>query len=170
MFQCNAQVRNLSDSSRKTDFVEAASEITDETEYNQVVAIASLNSIVIYAIPSNENQSSKYLPTKAIAYAGDLHYGSITDFSWSPDGTFIVVVSTDGFASVIWFDSELGESKFFEKSNRMETHVQGKKVNAYIDLSNSKKVSDIIIQNKDQIEVHSPKIKKRRIVPTLISE
>lgn len=43
-------------------------------------------------------------------YVSQIHYLRLTDISWSPDGSFLVVTSTDGFSSFIVFDKdELGK-------------------------------------------------------------
>lgn len=44
-----------------------------------------------------------------IAVLRDLHYGSLTDASWSADGHTLLVAATDGFCSVVTFAAgELG--------------------------------------------------------------
>ncbi|KAJ3414717.1 hypothetical protein HDV05_006154 [Chytridiales sp. JEL 0842] len=45
-----------------------------------------------------------------VAVLQNLHYGTLTDCSWSADGRVLVVSSTDGFASLVSFGAgELGE-------------------------------------------------------------
>lgn len=45
-----------------------------------------------------------------IGAALGLHYGAVTDVAWSPDASFILMASLDGFLSLVWFEnpSELG--------------------------------------------------------------
>ncbi|OMH80247.1 Chromatin assembly factor 1 subunit B [Zancudomyces culisetae] len=93
-------------------------EYGDTSKYFSIVAVASQNAVVIYGLdtPSTEyiqNSSDQPLPpvkkSSAIAYLGGLHYGTLTDLSWSPNGQCLILVSTDGFATVVTFDlNELG--------------------------------------------------------------
>ena len=67
--------------------------------YKFVYGVATLDEIVFYDTDSD-------VP---LGLVGKLHYGGITDFSWSLDGEFIVISSGDGFCSVVQFDvSEFG--------------------------------------------------------------
>ncbi|OMJ16172.1 Chromatin assembly factor 1 subunit B [Smittium culicis] len=73
-----------------------------------IVAIASLKDVAIYSISpySNSEEQSKGSRNNAISFLGDLHYGSITDLAWTPDGMFLLITSTDGFVSIVSFDHE----------------------------------------------------------------
>lgn len=59
--------------------------------YKLVFAIATSNEVLIYDTESAE----------PIAAIGNLHYTSLTDLSWSQDGTLLMISSTDGFCSYI---------------------------------------------------------------------
>ena len=60
-----------------------------------------------------------------VAVVKDLHYGSITDVVWSPDGATLLVTSTDGFCSVITFEhEELGEMIPEEEQRRILKDIQ----------------------------------------------
>ncbi|XP_063932198.1 uncharacterized protein LOC135144135 isoform X2 [Zophobas morio] len=68
--------------------------------YRHVFSVVTLNSVLLY-----DTQHSH--PFAALA---NLHYASLTDASWSPDGSMLFVSSRDGYCSIINFDSgELGE-------------------------------------------------------------
>lgn len=62
--------------------------------YKMVFAVATQNSVVIY-----DTQRLQPLGVQA-----NLHYLTITDLCWNPDGRSILVSSTEGFCSVIRFD------------------------------------------------------------------
>lgn len=67
--------------------------------YKMVYAIATLDSVVIYDTTSS-------LPLAAFC---QIHFDSITDIRWSPDGSFLAVSSRDCFCSIIAFEQdELG--------------------------------------------------------------
>lgn len=61
-----------------------------------------------------------------IATCKDLHYGSLTDASWAPDGYSLIVTSTDGFCSVISFTmEELGPTISEAEQSDIITNLSG---------------------------------------------
>ncbi|KAI3438192.1 hypothetical protein D9Q98_000629 [Chlorella vulgaris] len=67
--------------------------------YKMVLAVATLDSVVLY-----DTQS-----TVPLAVLGHLHYDSITDLAWSSDGQYLAVSSRDCYCSIAAFDDgELG--------------------------------------------------------------
>ncbi|CAL9731093.1 chromatin assembly factor 1 subunit p60 [Monosporozyma unispora] len=65
--------------------------------YKLVFAVATSNEILIYDTESVE----------PLAIIGNLHYTPMTDLAWSPDGSFLMISSTDGFCSYISIDNSL---------------------------------------------------------------
>lgn len=55
-----------------------------------------------------------------LAVFGDLHYGSLTDVAWSPDGYSLLLTSTDGFCSLVHLlPEEMGETCRLEEQATM---------------------------------------------------
>ncbi|KAJ3143161.1 hypothetical protein HK100_006456 [Physocladia obscura] len=68
--------------------------------YRMIFAVASQDSVVIY------DTSRLTRPTAVIS---NLHYGTLTDISWSHDGNMLIMSSTDGYCSMVTFAiSEIG--------------------------------------------------------------
>lgn len=68
--------------------------------YRMIFAIATKCSVYLY-------DTQQKLP---FALISNIHYTRLTDLSWSNDGRFLVVSSTDGFCSIIYFaKDELGK-------------------------------------------------------------
>lgn len=65
--------------------------------YRMLFAIATLNAVYLYDT----------IQKSPIALIRDLHYGSLTDISWSPDGKHLMISSTDGYCSMISFDDDM---------------------------------------------------------------
>ncbi|PJF19314.1 hypothetical protein PSACC_00759 [Paramicrosporidium saccamoebae] len=69
--------------------------------YRMVYAVFTMDMVAIF-------DTRQSIP---IATCRDLHYGSLTDASWSADGYTLLVASTDGFCSLVSFSrEELGET------------------------------------------------------------
>ncbi|TSU63006.1 Chromatin assembly factor 1 subunit B [Bagarius yarrelli] len=72
---------------------------TFQLPYRLVFAVASEDSIFFY-------DTQQTLP---FAYVSNIHYHTLSDLSWSCDGSFLAVSSTDGYCSFVSFDKlELG--------------------------------------------------------------
>ncbi|KAJ8389732.1 hypothetical protein AAFF_G00114380 [Aldrovandia affinis] len=72
---------------------------TFQLPYRLLFAVASEDSIFLY-----DTQQS--LP---FAYVSNIHYHTLSDLTWSRDGSFLAVSSTDGYCSFITFsEGELG--------------------------------------------------------------
>ena len=67
--------------------------------YRMVYAVATQDAIMVY-------DTQQQLP---LCIVSNLHYATFTDLCWATDGQSLVMTSTDGFASMIVFDDELGE-------------------------------------------------------------
>ncbi|XP_077336046.1 chromatin assembly factor 1 subunit B isoform X1 [Lithobates pipiens] len=67
--------------------------------YRMVFAVASEDSVLFY-----DTQQ-----TFPFGYVSNVHYHTLSDISWSKDGTFLVIASTDGYCSFVTFEEgEIG--------------------------------------------------------------
>lgn len=67
--------------------------------YRIIYAVVSQDTLVIFDSQSN----------KALFGASSMHFGTITDLAWSSDGLTLILSATDGFCTLVQFDSiELG--------------------------------------------------------------
>ncbi|KYO22818.1 chromatin assembly factor 1 subunit B [Alligator mississippiensis] len=67
--------------------------------YRLVFAVASEDSVLLY----DTQQSFPF------GYVSNIHYHTLSDISWSSDGSFLAVSSTDGYCSFVTFEKgELG--------------------------------------------------------------
>nr|XP_020645043.1 chromatin assembly factor 1 subunit B isoform X1 [Pogona vitticeps]XP_020645044.1 chromatin assembly factor 1 subunit B isoform X1 [Pogona vitticeps] len=67
--------------------------------YRLVFAVASEDSVLFY----DTQQSFPF------GYVSNIHYHTLSDISWSSDGSFLAISSTDGYCSFVTFeDEELG--------------------------------------------------------------
>lgn len=67
--------------------------------YRMVFAVASEDSVLLY----DTQQSFPF------GYVSNIHYHTLSDISWSSDGSFLAVSSTDGYCSFVTFEKgELG--------------------------------------------------------------
>ncbi|XP_058125233.1 chromatin assembly factor 1 subunit B [Anopheles ziemanni] len=68
--------------------------------YRMIFALATKSSVYLY----DTQQKAPF------ALISNIHYTRLTDLSWSSDGKILIVSSTDGFCSLIFFaDDELGK-------------------------------------------------------------
>uniref|UniRef100_A0A182SL74 CAF1B/HIR1 beta-propeller domain-containing protein n=1 Tax=Anopheles maculatus TaxID=74869 RepID=A0A182SL74_9DIPT len=68
--------------------------------YRMVFAVATKSSVYLY----DTQQAAPF------ALISNIHYTRLTDMSWSSDGKILIVSSTDGFCSLIFFaEDELGK-------------------------------------------------------------
>ena len=72
--------------------------------YRMIYAIATKNSVVFYDTQQAE----------PFARVSKIHFVSLNDLSWSADGQSLIVASTDGFCSVIKFNSNEIGTKYCE--------------------------------------------------------
>ncbi|KAJ1731905.1 Chromatin assembly factor 1 subunit [Coemansia biformis] len=61
----------------------------------QVLAVASQSAVAVYDTACT---------TRAVGLMDGLHYAAITDLAWTADGSHLLIVSVDGFASVASLD------------------------------------------------------------------
>nr|XP_005998530.1 PREDICTED: chromatin assembly factor 1 subunit B [Latimeria chalumnae] len=67
--------------------------------YRLVFAVASEDSVILY----DTQQSFPF------GYISNIHYHTLSDISWSKDGSFLAISSTDGYCSFVTFEKdELG--------------------------------------------------------------
>ncbi|EDV25181.1 uncharacterized protein TRIADDRAFT_26010 [Trichoplax adhaerens] len=89
----------------KRDMKEASSGNTFNLPYRMIIAVATLDSVILY-------DTQQKLP---FAYISCIHYAALTDIAWSHDAKFLVVSSADGYCSLIAFaDDELGVKRQLE--------------------------------------------------------
>uniref|UniRef100_A0A182PH95 CAF1B/HIR1 beta-propeller domain-containing protein n=1 Tax=Anopheles epiroticus TaxID=199890 RepID=A0A182PH95_9DIPT len=85
--------------------------------YRMVFAVATKSSVYLY----DTQQAAPF------ALISNIHYTRLTDMSWSSDGKMLIVSSTDGFCSIIFFaEGELGtvyEEPAQEKSPEKEPNT-----------------------------------------------
>ncbi|XP_060626335.2 chromatin assembly factor 1 subunit B [Anolis sagrei] len=82
---------NKEESSQKTGLI--------TLPYRLVFAVASEDSVLFY----DTQQSFPF------GYVSNIHYHTLSDISWSNDGSFLAISSTDGYCSFVTFEeSELG--------------------------------------------------------------
>ncbi|KXN69175.1 WD40 repeat-like protein, partial [Conidiobolus coronatus NRRL 28638] len=62
--------------------------------YRMVIACATQNEVLIYDTQSSE----------PIASVKKIHYKTLTDISWSQDGQYLIVTSSDGYCTLVQFD------------------------------------------------------------------
>lgn len=111
-----------------------------DLDYRMIYAIATTNSIFIYDTEQ----------TEPLGMASNLHYSSLTDLSWSPDGLSLLVTSIDGFVSLMQFKQEdLGE---FDLSNEAEF------------LKNKIKTESILPEKTEPAPVNILNVRKRKKV------
>ncbi|XP_022232073.2 LOW QUALITY PROTEIN: chromatin assembly factor 1 subunit B [Drosophila obscura] len=68
--------------------------------YRMIYAVATKNSVFFY-------DTQQPVP---FAIVSNIHYTRLTDLTWSSDGTVLIVSSTDGFCSLLYFEiDELGD-------------------------------------------------------------
>jgi chromatin assembly factor 1 subunit B len=69
--------------------------------YRIVYAVFTMDAVAVFDTQQKE----------PIVMIRDLHYGSLTDVSWSPDGYSMILTATDGFCSMVAFEvGELGST------------------------------------------------------------
>ncbi|XP_067897249.1 chromatin assembly factor 1 subunit B [Heterodontus francisci] len=72
---------------------------TFKLSYRLVFAVASEDSILLY-------DTQQTIP---FGYISNIHYHTLSDITWSRDGTFLTISSTDGYCSFVTFEKdELG--------------------------------------------------------------
>ncbi|KAI9296186.1 WD40 repeat-like protein [Neoconidiobolus thromboides FSU 785] len=128
---------------KKMEFNNGQREILN-LDYRCVFAVATQNSIFIY--------DTQHL--NPIAYVSNLHFATLTDLSWSPDGNTLLISSTDGFVSMIRFeDHELGIPLNIAFSNNIVSFETKPKV------SNTKSET---VKVDTPVKIETPKIKKEK--------
>ncbi|XP_021111944.1 chromatin assembly factor 1 subunit B isoform X2 [Heterocephalus glaber] len=90
------ELRPVVESDRATQ--ELAGELV-RLPYRLVFAVASEDSVLLY-------DTQQPFP---FGYVSNIHYHTLSDISWSSDGTFLAISSTDGYCSFVTFEKdELG--------------------------------------------------------------
>lgn len=84
--------------------------------YRMIFAIATKSSVHLY-------DTQQQMPFGMIS---NIHYARLTDLTWSPDGTILIVSSVDGFCTLISFEeNELG-TVYTKKAGSPGTGGKGK--------------------------------------------
>ncbi|XP_053169088.1 chromatin assembly factor 1 subunit B isoform X1 [Hemicordylus capensis] len=81
-------VLNKEEASQKTGLI--------NLPYRLVFAVASEDSVLFY----DTQQSFPF------GYVSNIHYHTLSDISWSSDGSFLAISSTDGYCSFVTFEEE----------------------------------------------------------------
>ncbi|XP_042317041.1 chromatin assembly factor 1 subunit B [Sceloporus undulatus] len=81
-------VVNKEEASQKTGLI--------NLPYRLVFAVASEDSVLFY----DTQQSFPF------GYVSNIHYHTLSDISWSSDGSFLAISSTDGYCSFVTFEKE----------------------------------------------------------------
>lgn len=134
--------------------------------YRLIYAVALYDSVMIY-------DTSSAAP---LAQVRNIHYSSLTDLAWTPDGNTLFVTSTDGFCSALLFESgELGDvyDSPLLNTKSMEPRVTPSPIKQASLDAFAKPGTPEKVQTKIPAPVFSPvtpdvKVKKR-VAPTLIS-
>lgn len=86
--------------------------------YRMVYAVASLDAITFYDTQHEH----------PIGHCANMHYASLTDITWSSDGKYVVISSTDGYCSFVKFDDgELGTPILYDPIEYQVTQAQIRK-------------------------------------------
>lgn len=151
--------------------------------YRMVFAIATLDSVIVY-----DTQTAKPL-----VVLSNIHYTVITDISWSPSGTRLLISSADGFCTCLDLDrSILGEPltnhvasltkvsapevskvKVDERSEALKSEVSKvipKDVRHILPKHIQDDKVELRKENRDDSDDDEGKKKKRRVQPTLIPQ
>lgn len=137
--------------------------------YRFVFAVCGVEGVAIYDTDE----------TKPIAIISAIHYAAITDCAWAPDGSCLVVTSTDGYASLITFDAgELGEQASAEDVPAdVASMLPGARVSAAVERLAQKPTSMPVMQApvraKPEVEETAAPgevTQARRIAPTRMTE
>ncbi|XP_053312253.1 chromatin assembly factor 1 subunit B isoform X2 [Spea bombifrons] len=109
--------------------------------YRMVFAVASEDSVLFY-------DTQQLFP---FGYVSNVHYHTLSDISWSKDGTFLTISSTDGYCSFVSFDEgELGVPLKEKPALIVKTpSVLEKKVKKFKKMSSpSQRLGDLTTPNK----------------------
>mmetsp|Transcript_5747 Transcript_5747/g.8458 ORF Transcript_5747/g.8458 Transcript_5747/m.8458 type:complete len:284 (-) Transcript_5747:571-1422(-) len=84
--------------------------------YRSIFAVLTIDCVLLYDTYHDA----------PLAMAQSLHYSGLTDCSWSNDGRYLLVTSTDGYISMLSFENgELGEVYETSSNYSMPTGVDG---------------------------------------------
>jgi len=122
-------------------------------QYRLVFAIAAKDRILIYDTQQEH----------PIAKISDIHYTRLSDLSWTTDGQLLLVSSTDGYCTFVYFtENELGE-RYEGKPFKFETvEAKKKETSTNNSISNKKiKVStdDCNVPNENLSTEKTPQLK-----------
>jgi chromatin assembly factor 1 subunit B len=144
-------------------------EMLTDLPYRFVFAVCGVEGVAIYDTDE----------TKPIAMISAIHYAAITDCAWSPDGSCLVVTSTDGYASLITFDAgELGEQARAEDvPAEVASMLPGARVSAAVERLAQKPTSMPVMQAPvrampavEETAAPGEATQARRIAPTPMTE
>ncbi|KAJ3385569.1 hypothetical protein HDU84_002165 [Entophlyctis sp. JEL0112] len=65
--------------------------------YRMVFAVATQDALVVYDTARLE---------RPLAVVANMHFGTLTDLSWAPDGLSVMMSATDGYCSIVTFSAE----------------------------------------------------------------
>jgi len=94
----------------------ATQKIQPTQPYRSIFAVLTIDCVLLYDTYHDA----------PLAMAQSLHYSGLTDCSWSNDGRYLLVTSTDGYISMLSFENgELGEVYETSSNYSMPTGVDG---------------------------------------------
>ncbi|KAJ2160082.1 Chromatin assembly factor 1 subunit [Coemansia sp. RSA 552] len=110
-----------------------------------VLGVASQNAVAVY---------DTSVGARAVAFMGGLHYAAITDLAWTADGSHMVIVSIDGFASLASLDQPTA-------ARPMRAHVPAEAQGREHAVQAAPRAADA--------GAAGPKTGRKRLAPTLVS-
>ncbi|KAK5960887.1 Cac2p PWA37_001405 [Arxiozyma heterogenica] len=113
--------------------------------YKLIFAIATSNEILIYDT----------IKVEPLAIIGNLHYTPITDLTWSPDGKFLMISSTDGFCSYISIDA----------NNLFGQRLKNDEIMKFKNVPSVSVPNDVTIENKPKHNIINILPVKKKIKP-----
>ncbi|EDO38692.1 predicted protein, partial [Nematostella vectensis] len=97
--RCCPAVFELRDSKESDKENSGRNSSLSKLPYRMVFAVATLDAVLLY-------DTQQQVP---FAYVSNIHYSGISDMAWSNNGSTLVISSTDGYCSMLYFkDGELG--------------------------------------------------------------
>ncbi|KAL5010500.1 hypothetical protein ScPMuIL_012805 [Solemya velum] len=126
--------------------------LKDQKEWERCSTVFSLPYRVVFAVATEDSILLYDTQQKSpIAYIGNIHYHQLSDLTWSSNGQYLIVSSTDGYVSMVTFEEgELGTPYKPEIQTDTEEKLQK---NPQPDQNNSEK----ILKNGDPLEGGSDK-------------
>ncbi|KAG9469019.1 hypothetical protein GDO78_021401, partial [Eleutherodactylus coqui] len=125
--------------------------------YRMVFAVASEDAVIFY-------DTQQLFP---FGYVSNVHYHTLSDLSWSSDGSFLAISSTDGYCSFVTFDEgELGIPLKEKPALVLSTPTAAEKK---VRRSQGRRVSSPILRAGEQSSPSTPVLSKQTATVNLPS-